>query len=46
MTLLFKMYMQISVLINMINDRIPKSIEIILREVIFMMKEKIALYTL
>lgn len=30
----------------MINDRIPKSIEIILREVIFMMKEKIALYTL
>lgn len=46
MTLLFKMYMQISVLINMINDRIPKSIEIILREVIFMMKEKIAIYTL
>lgn len=46
MTLLFKIYMQISVLINMINDRIPKSIEIILREVIFMMKEKIALYTL
>lgn len=46
MTLLFKIYMQISVLINMINDRIPKSIEIILREVIFMMKEKIALYIL
>lgn len=46
MTLLFKIYMQISVLINMINDRILKSIEIILREVIFMMKEKIALYTL
>lgn len=46
MTLLFKIYMQISVLINMINDRIPKSIEIILRELIFMMKEKIALYTL